>query len=625
MFVAWQKDYFERVIKGLDSAIYTSRRIIRDTDCSLGERARYRLLEDSRETLARLGLMPNGDKTGGSPSESAPLEGCYWPLYFDGNENNNFDLDICAICFGGLIYASSLRDKALEEGKTDPISSDPVVGQVLRTLVATRIEGETGRESEGASLKGSWPHYIDLTVVGREWANGRRGGISPMPEKKYPTVNQTTLALSTFVRLGFFETGDRDLLRERVEYVRESVGWLLSARNSNSSSNLWSQTIQVNGAKGISTVQTAYVYNTFRLLHGELEARLACSCGKGDQARQPIIELIGDIKTVLKDIEGYYSTLQLVHGANASYEENPSPDNVSFLASCHLIDAFSKGDLSEGSSCLGIVRELYRYILGKDKPRHGKAAKRNAPSGKGSALQLDRRKLYEDYSGNLNYGECFEPIDISDGTRVIAKSHFELSPYSIIPLAYLKLLGVNDGRGLGVGHIEAIRNRVVFKHRINDRIKRLEARLEYRPVGVYVRGARGVGSEFPIYAIYNARNMLNDMRVDARHRYIIWSDVLKPLGYSILALVLAALAFCMGGSMQSFDAGDFLRNIGLGHFEGSPLHACIEGLKQFGFPVVFGLASSAVASLFVRAYRAFANVRKTRSAAKSFVPSEKRQ
>lgn len=605
MFIAWQKKYFERVIEGFDSAIHASRRVIRDSGTTLSEEARYQLLEDSRERLMDLGLISGCEGKDGSDKD-APIEGCYWPLCFDGNENNDFDLDICAICFGGLIYAASLRDKALKSKDAPRISSDSVAKQVLRTLVATRIDEEKEVESGKIPLAGSWPHYIDLTAVDED-----RRYVSPAPKKYYPTVNQTTLAISTFVRLGFLETDDRELLRKRVKYLDESVEWLLAARNSNSSSNLWSQTIQAKGVKGISTIQTAYVYNTFRLLSDELRKKL----GGADPAHELIASLIGKIEPALGDIEGYYSTLQLGSGVNARYGESPSPDNVSFVASCYLVEAFSKGDLREGGPCLGIVRELYRYLLSRDGHRRAKGSDLRDPG-------LDRRVLYEDHSGDLDNSECFETIDISNGDRVVSRSHFELSPYQVISLAYLKLLSVNDGRGLGVGHIRAIKNRIVFKHRINERVKRLRTRLEFRPAGVYVRAARGVGNEYPIYAIYNARNMLSDMRADERHRYFVWNDVLKSLGYAVLTFASAAAFVCLAGVMQMAVGSDYFAAIGFEYPEDIFLRSCVEGVEERAFPLIFAGVSALVAYSFKRTCRTLRNAYATNKASKRFVPNE---
>ena len=159
-----------------------------------------------------------------------------WPLYFDKQGDLAVEMDVCTVCFGGLIYMDSKPPKEKLESSQDSGEKDQIIEAVMRTLVTFREED------------GSWASKYSIEN------NRIYSG----------TINQTTLSLSTLLKLNFLNSND-PYFEKRFKFFSEGIIWLLVNRNESSNHNEWSWGYTVNVTatekeKEFSMMQTLFVY-----------------------------------------------------------------------------------------------------------------------------------------------------------------------------------------------------------------------------------------------------------------------------------------------------------------------------------------------------------------------------
>lgn len=132
-----------------------------------------------------------------------------WPLFFYDNADQSFDVDVCTSALGVITLSKFDLDNY------DSIKSS--VNRSINTLISIRNEN------------GSWPSNISLISKEELFMEG--------------VISDTCFALGALLNVGFLsnnpkidsftnlKTGERlDNLDDRIEYVYESVKWLLSNR-----------------------------------------------------------------------------------------------------------------------------------------------------------------------------------------------------------------------------------------------------------------------------------------------------------------------------------------------------------------------------------------------------------
>lgn len=132
-----------------------------------------------------------------------------WPLFFHDNADQNFDVDVCTSALGVI----TLSKFNLNNNDSIKVS----VNRSINTLISIRNDN------------GSWPSNISLISKEELFMEG--------------VISDTCFALSALLSVGFLsnnpmidsftnlKTGTQlNSIDDRIEYVNESVNWLLSNR-----------------------------------------------------------------------------------------------------------------------------------------------------------------------------------------------------------------------------------------------------------------------------------------------------------------------------------------------------------------------------------------------------------
>ena len=165
------------------------------------------------------------------------------PVFFDNDED---DINICALCFALLITS-----KGNEYLKHTDRNSKTLINCLINTIVISALE-----DKNNAGLF-YWPTKISVTKI-----------------VESGTCNQTTVALSALLRVGFLkETDDvpEKALKERYKLIIGALSWLIKNQNSESEENAaWSYGENCTTVDGLhneityATLSSHFCYETIR-------------------------------------------------------------------------------------------------------------------------------------------------------------------------------------------------------------------------------------------------------------------------------------------------------------------------------------------------------------------------
>ena len=545
----WEKR-FQKAIEGIDSTINVNMQVIMCSHVSgEPEQRRWQLLWRKAERLRELGLVEEG-------SRDDALEGVWWPLFFDDAYRGDERLDVCAVCFGALTYAEQLKDAEISP------RNDSCAKKAMITLVSLREDGNpraslrTGargaflsgrarvrlrcfgikkwemRPAGSPSLSGSWPTEVFLDGTGRTTPG---------------TVNQTTLALSALINLGFLDVDSCSVFEARLRFIEESVTWLKESRCRYATMGLWERSPTYGEKQEGSTLQTSYVYNTLNKLIAELR-RNRGKCSGNEKTKKQIVSMLDNLNELTRSIESFFRKTNIASGACSSYSPVKRSEEASFLSSCQLFHAMANGNPERAQ--IELLRRLGRFIT----------------DAKWDSDMLTRKELLEKAdgldvkalpAGGMRYftsDTCFDIAEITlpKGGKMI--DHFEVSPYTITIMALLKMLEVDREYTKMFDFPWPWRK--FRKRKIKKAIWRMydlmKSRFTYTRTGMYVKGFRGGRKEYPIYLIYYVRMTLSDLMKSNVPIGRPWRQLMCT-SLPVVLLVLIAMVFLILGFFGFID------------------------------------------------------------------------
>ena len=485
MFYRYMKNHYEEhYLKNINKSILT-KRIVLEWGAPITEKSEHTEILAQLKRLARASRKKLEDM--GLPLVKEEAAAMVWPTYFDTNENPEHEIDICAACFGALIFHGT--DTGQED---DPVQRDAAI----RTVILLR------------NADGSWPsHYsVDQPLV----YSG--------------TFNETTIALATLMRYGFLDASvPQEYLEKRLGFFRESLKWLVDKKRSDYDGASWGFS-PCQKESFSSTMQTAFVYeilvkyrNIMRVLPEEYREETGKLSAK-------------KLDRLISNIEQFFKHIQTGNGGFPKKVTQNADDRECFVNTCMVINALSANP--DSGSARDIMEKAADYLIQtwgfkSDKSSEGKKYE----CGKG--FFLTREECFEEFEITVSQ-KSINDADAKEQTALRRKV-FERFPLTLIILSSLSLLQMDKAHPSSKK-----RDWKALRKYIKKALKLLEGVIVRDGDSIHVKGFRGGDREYPIYNLYYAMLVFNKIigQGEELSLGVLPVDVRDICGYALLVALL---------------------------------------------------------------------------------------
>lgn len=379
-----------------------------------------------------------------------------WPVFFGTSPE---EINVCAVNFGALTLHERNR------GDKSDSNIAKYVNAAINMLVVTSI-----LEKKNDKFYRYWPTHIDYT-------NKLEAG----------TLNQTTLSLSTLLRLGFLDGQflseesqiTHEQLLNRFKFVIQSINWIISLQETQPSvSGGWSYAEKARELYGQVEISTAILPSHF--------------CYEVIRKYYQYFTATGVTASIVNDLD--HTILNRMRSSFESFEKwitVEQRDDGGFRRNSN----YNQSNFA--NSCCAML--LYAYDDAKD-------------IDKLNALIEYARKNYNNFD--------FELKDVVDSYkyrfRVGSQAGYTEDAYEIFPEALFinnSIKAIEDNIIEQLQYMSARRireiNYIAFE-KILNRIKTIE----FEKTGTHevIQGRQLLDREYPIYVLYYAKLCLEKMR-----------------------------------------------------------------------------------------------------------------